>query len=76
MTSDFKEKESRRIVFKDFTSDAMLVFIKFMYGYELHEMPKKLDLSMLKELLLIGDLCLVQASSIQRCCPQEYCQGS
>ena len=69
MTSDFKEKESRRIAFKDFTSEAMLVFIKFMYGYELNEMSKKLDLNKLKELLLIGDMCLVQAfkGAVNKC---------
>ena len=56
MTSDFKEKHTRAIELRMFNSKTVEYFLKFLYGFELDNEDKDLDLATLKELTVMGDM--------------------
>jgi len=59
INGDFKEKKEKCLKFPNYSDDAVKVFIKFLYGFELKKEDVKLDT--VKELLLIGEMLFVKS---------------
>ena len=64
--------------FNEFTSEAVAAFIRFIYCFELDEMPEKLSLDVLKELARIGDMCLINGlkEAANRCISKMMTTGN
>ena len=56
ISGNFQERKTRKIEFKEFSSETVASFIKFLYGFELNEGNEGLDLDTLKELMELGHM--------------------
>ena len=57
-------QETRRISLRSFSVEAVVLFIKFLYGYELEPVDLNNDIEVVKELIAIGGI--LNIDSLQR----------
>ena len=50
----FKESQLKRIELKSFSTKAVQMFVRFLYGFELEQEDLKNDLDLVKDLIVMG----------------------
>ena len=50
----FKESQLKRIELKSYSTQAVQMFVRFLYGFELEQEDLKNDLELVKDLILMG----------------------